>query len=142
MDNDNKKRKKPGRKQTLNPMVHKYSVRMNAVENDRFQSLLRKSGQKTNTDFIKAMIFDKEMKVVFIDKVSKDYFMRLTNIYEQYRHIGVNYNQIVKALKVNFAEKRALAMLYRLEKMTIELIGISKEILELTQEYENKYLNK
>ncbi len=142
MDDDNKRRKKPGRKQTLNPAVHKYSVRMNATENDTFLRLLRKSGQKSNTDFIKSMVFDKEMKVVFIDKVSKDYFMRLTNIYEQYRHVGVNYNQVVKALKTNFAEKRALAMLYRLEKMTIELVVISKEILALTQEYEKKYLNK
>lgn len=126
----------------IDPAIHKYSIRLNSIENDKFLTLLRKSGQTSNTNFIKAMIFNKEMKVVFIDKVSKDYFMRLTNIYEQYRHIGVNYNQIVKALKTNFAEKRALAMLYRLEKMTIELVVISKKVLDLTDEYEKKYMQK
>lgn len=137
-----KKRKTSGRKKALDPALHRYSIRLNSTENDVFLSLLRKSGQKSNTDFIKAMIFDKEMKVVFIDKSSKDYYMRLTNLYEQYRHIGVNYNQVVKALKANFAEKRALAMLYRLEKMTIELVKISKDILVVTQEYEKRWSQK
>lgn len=137
-----KKRKTPGRKKALDPALHRYSIRLNSTENDTFLSLLRKSGQKSNTDFIKAMIFEKEMKVVFIDKSSRDYYMRLTNLYEQYRHIGVNYNQVVKALKANFAEKRALAMLYRLEKMTIELVKISKDILVVTQEYEKRWLQK
>lgn len=139
---DSSRRNKPGRKTVTDPAIHKYSIRLNAVENDKYLALLRRSGQKSNTDFIKAMVFDKEMKVVFIDKSSKDYYMRLTNLYEQYRHIGVNYNQVVKALKANFAEKRALAMLYRLEKMTIELVKISKEVLAVTQEYEKKWLQK
>lgn len=139
---DSGRRNKPGRKAVTDPAIHKYSIRLNAVENDRFLALLRRSGQKSNTDFIKAMVFGKEMKVVFIDKTSKDYYMRLTNLYEQYRHIGVNYNQVVKALKANFAEKRALAMLYRLEKMTIELVKISKDILVVTQEYEKRWLQK
>lgn len=139
---DSVRRNKPGRKAVTDPAIYKYSIRLNAVENDKYLSLLRRSGQKSNTDFIKAMVFEKEMKVVFIDKSSKDYYMRLTNLYEQYRHIGVNYNQVVKALKTNFAEKRALAMLYRLEKMTIELVKISKEVLVITQQYENKWLQK
>jgi len=136
------KRTPPGRKKALDPALHRYSLRLNSIENDMFLRLLRQSGQKSNTDFIKAMIFDKEMKVVFIDKSSKDYYMRLTNLYEQYRHIGVNYNQVVKALKTNFAEKRALALLYRLEKMTVELVKISKDILAVTQEYEKRWLQK
>lgn len=84
------------------------------------------------------MLLNKEIKVAKIDKVVKDYYMMLTNIYSQYRMIGVNYNQVVKAIKTNFAEKRALAMLYRLEKATIELIGITKEVARLTTDYEDK----
>jgi hypothetical protein len=59
---------------------------------------------------------------VFIDKAAMDYYMRLTNFYSQYRAIGVNYNQAVKHLKTAFTEKTALALLYRLEKATLELL--------------------
>jgi hypothetical protein len=35
-----------------------------------------------------------------------------------------------------------LAYLYKLEKQTIELVKVTKEIIRLTQEFEKKYLNK
>ncbi|HML65234.1 MAG TPA: conjugal transfer protein MobA [Dysgonomonas sp.] len=138
METDKKERKKPGRKVSDDPAIYKYSIKLNAAENEQFLSLFRKSGQKNKTAFIKAMLFNREMKLVVIDKVSKDFYMRLTNIYEQYRMIGVNYNQTVKAIKKNFAEKRALAMLYRLEKATLQLIGITKAVIELAKEYGQK----
>ncbi|GHT08682.1 hypothetical protein FACS189432_04550 [Bacteroidia bacterium] len=49
--------------------------------------------------------------------------MRLTTFHSQFRAIGVNYNQVVKHLKATFTEKMALAMLYKLEKATIELVS-------------------
>jgi hypothetical protein len=54
--------------------------------------------------------------------------------------IGVNYNQIVKHLKTTFTEKMTLAMLYKLEKATIELVTIQKQIVNLTKEFEDKFL--
>ena len=80
------------------------------------------------------------MKVVKIDKAAMDYYMRLTTFYNQYQAVGNNYNQLVKAVKNNFGEKRGLAMLYRLEKVTIELITITKELFVLTDEFEQKHL--
>jgi hypothetical protein len=71
-----------------------------------------------------------------------DYYIRLTNFYHQFQAIGNNYNQTVKALKTNFSEKRALALLYKLEKATLELILLSKQIIALTREYERKWLQK
>lgn len=139
---ENKKRKKPGRKKAVNPKIYRYSVNFDEVENEKFRALLRRTQTDNISKFMASVLLGKEIKVVFIDKSSKDYYMRLTNLYEQYRHIGVNYNQVVKALKANFAEKRALAMLYRLEKMIIELVKISKEILVVTQEYEKRWLQK
>jgi len=79
------------------------------------------------------------MKVVKIDKAAMDYYMRLTNIYVQYRAVGVNYNQTVKAIKTNFGEKRAAFLLNKLEKETIKLVFISQEILRLTKEFEEKH---
>lgn len=54
---DSGKRNKPGRKAVSDPAIHRYSIRLNAIEHDKFLVLLRRSGQKSNTDFIKAMIY-------------------------------------------------------------------------------------
>ena len=76
------------------------------------------------------------MKVVKIDKAATDYYIKLTNLQSEYRRIGVNYNQAVKALPPGLSEKKALAMLYKLEQLTIELISLNREIIRLTQEFE------
>ena len=65
-----------------------------------------------------------------------DYYIKLTNLQSEYRRIGVNYNQAVKALHTGLSEKKALAMLYKLEQLTIELISLNREIIRLTQEFE------
>ena len=69
--------------------------------------------------FITACLFEKPVKVVKIDKGTMDFYMRLTNFYSQFRAIGVNYNQVTKAIKNNFSEKKALAFLNQLEKATL-----------------------
>ena len=76
------------------------------------------------------------MKVVKIDKAATDYYIKLTNLQSEYRRIGVNYNRAVKALHTGLSEKKALAMLYKLEQLTIELISLNREIIRLTQEFE------
>jgi hypothetical protein len=53
---------------------------------------------------------------VTVDSNTRDYFIRLIEIHSQYRAVGVNYNQTIRALKANFGEKRGLQMPYRLEK--------------------------
>jgi len=66
--------------------------------------------------------------------------MRLTTFHSQFRAIGVNYNQVTKAIKTAFTEKKALAFLYKLEKATQELVAINRQIIQLTEEFEQKYL--
>ena len=77
-----------------------------------------------------------------IDKAMMDYYIRLTEFYKQFQAIGNNYNQVVRAVKTNFSEKRAMSLLYKLEKMTLELTLLTKKIIALTQEYEKKWLQK
>ena len=67
--------------------------------------------------------------------------MRLTTFHAQFRAIGVNYNQVTKALKATFTEKKALAFLFKLEKATIELVAIFKKVEALTAEFEQKHLS-
>lgn len=69
-----------------------------------------------------------------------DYYMRLTTLFGQFRAVGVNYNQIVKVLYHNFSEKKAGAYLYKLEKQTAEMVGLCQKIIQLTEEFEAKYL--
>ena len=142
-ENKNRKtRKGVGRKPKTDPAVYRYVVRLNSEENVKFDIQFQKSGLRERSKFIKAMIFGKEIKVVRIDKATMDYYVRLTNFYHQFQAIGNNYNQTVKAIKNNFGEKRAMALLYRLEKLSVELMLVCKKVMALTQEYERKWLQK
>ena len=137
-----KTRKGAGRKPKTDQAEHRYVVRLNTEENGKFELLFEKSGIKQRARFIKAMIFGREMKIVRIDKAAMDYYIRLTNFYHQFQAIGNNYNQTVKAVKSNFGEKRAFALLRNLEKATIDLVVLGKRIILLTREFEEKYLIK
>ena len=142
---ENRKKKSTkgvGRKPKSDPAVHRYVVRLNSEENGRFNIQFQKSGLKEHSKFIKAMLFGHEIKVVKIDKATMDYYIRLTNFYHQFQGIGNNYNQTVKAVKTNFGEKRAMSLLYQLEKMTLELMLLTKKVIALTEEYQKKWLQK
>lgn len=132
-------RRKGGRNPKEKPAVFRYSIRMNVDENNKFLSLFEQSGEAVKAHFITSCIFNKPIKVVKIDKGVQDYYMRMTTFFGQYRAIGTNYNQIVKALKSNFTEKKALAFLYKLEKVTLELVTLQRQMMELTDEFERKY---
>ncbi len=131
-----------GRKPKKDPCIHRYAISLNDVDNARFLALFEASGMEVKAHFITACIFDKSVKVVKIDKGSMDYYMRLTSFYSQFRAIGVNYNQVAKAVKNNFSEKKALAFLVQLQKATFQLVAINQKILELTKEFEERWLQK
>jgi len=114
---------------------------MNDEENARFNTLFLQSNMYDKTGFIKNMIFNKVMKTVKIDKAAVDYYIKLSNFYIQFQAIGNNYNQTVKAIKTNFSEKRALVLLSKLEKATIELIVLNRKIIELTSEFKAKFFD-
>lgn len=133
---------KTGRKSKQDPADYKYSFRLNAEENTRFERMLADSGAKDRTLFIKKSLFSGQIKVVRIDKATMDYYIRLTEFHKQFQAIGNNYNQVVRAVKNNFGEKRAMALLYKLEKLSIELMMVCKKVMALTEEYERKWLQK
>ena len=74
-----------------------------------------------------------------VDKTLVDYYTKLSDFHAQFRAIGTNYNQCVRALKSNFSEKKALAFLYKLERHTLELVELSKRISALVEEFQSKY---
>ena len=73
------------------------------------------------------------------DRNTHDFLVRLTEFYEQFRAVGRNYNQCVKAIHSTYGEKKALAFLYKLERYTLELVELSKRISALAEEFQSKY---
>jgi hypothetical protein len=88
-----------GRKPKADPCRHRYAIYMNDAENVHFLSMCEDTGMEDKSRFIKSILFQKELKVVKIDKAAMDYYMRLTTFYAQFRAIGNNYNQVTRALK-------------------------------------------
>ncbi len=137
---DNLKRNKGGRKPKLNPSTHRHVFRLNDEENARLLSLFESSGMRNKAKFIVSMLLEREIKTIKIDLQAMEYHTQLTKFFGLFRSVGVNYNQVVKILYRNFSEKKAAAYLYRLEKQTIEMAVLCKNIIELTQAFESEYL--
>lgn len=131
-----RKKHKGGRKPKKDPCKYRHAISLNAIDNARFLSLFEATGMKVKAHFITSCVFEKRVKVVKIDKGTMDFYMRLTNFYGQFRAIGVNYNQVTKAIKNNFSERKAMAFLNQLEKATLELVAINKQVMDLTREFE------
>lgn len=123
-----RRRGKGGRPTKNDPAVYRYSVNFSAVENARFLSMYDESGLLSKALFIKARIFNESFRVIKQDRGTMEYVAKLTQFHAQFRAIGVNYNQVVKELNTHFSEKRALAALYKLEKITIELVKTNQKI--------------
>ena len=141
-ENNTLKRGKGGRTPKNDPLSFRYSVNLTAVEHARFLTMFEQSGVQSKARFIAARIFSDEFRVVKIDRSAMEYVTKLTSFYAQFRSVGVNYNQVVKELHTNFSEKKALALLYKLEKATIELVEIGRRITELSEEFKQKWLQK
>jgi hypothetical protein len=135
------KPKQSGRKPKADPCRHRLAINLNDADYAQFLTLYEASGLTDKARFITSCIFDRQLKVIKIDKATMDYYMRLTTFHAQFRAIGVNYNQITKALKATFTEKKALAFLYKLEMATKELVAIYKKVTDLTAEFERKHLS-
>ena len=133
---------KGGRHPKKDPAVHRYSISLSAEENARFLSLYEASRMDVMAHFITACVFQKGITIVTVDKATMDYYMRLTTLFGQFRAVGTNYNQVVKILYRNFSEKKAAAYLYKLEKQTAEMAVLCQKIIQLTEEFEAKYLKK
>lgn len=118
------------------------SVNFTAMEFAEFLSMKETAGVQSKSAFIKARVFDKTFRVIKVDRSLLDYYQKLTTLYGQFRSVGVNYNQAVVALKSNFTEKKAYAMLAQLEKLTLELAAIGGEIVQLTREFQEKWSQK
>ncbi|WP_417355381.1 conjugal transfer protein MobA [Flavobacterium sp.] len=143
MDGHQRKRhRKIGRNPKINPSIHRYVFRLTDEQNAKFLSRYEASGADNKAQFITSVLFEKPIKTIKVDMAAMDYYTRLTTLFGQFRAVGVNYNQVVKILYRNFSEKKAAAYLFKLEKQTMELAGLCQQIMKLTREFRDKYLDK
>ena len=135
-----RKRGKGGRPPKNDPAKHRLTVNLTDTQHAGFLAMFEQSGVSSLSAFISARIFGDEFRVVKTDASAVEFTAKLTALHSQFRSVGVNYNQIVKELHSNFGEKKALALLYKLEKATIELAGIGREVMQLCEDFKAKYL--
>ena len=133
------KQRKGGRPQKNDTALHCVMVRFNDVEYARFLALYEQSGVPAKATFIKARVFDESFRVVKTDRGILEYVAKLSTFHSQFRAVGTNYNQVVKELHSHFSERRALAMLYKLEKQTMQLAAIGEQIVALSKEFQQRW---
>lgn len=121
---------------------HCCMVRFTDTEFVRFLTLYEQSGVPSKAVFIKARVFSEPFRVIKVDRMGLDYYQKLSTLFAQFRSVGVNYNQVVVALKSNFTEKKAMALLFKLEKLTLELALIGGEVVQLTNEFRAQWSQK
>lgn len=101
-----------------------------------------KSGVESLSAFIKMQVFGKTFRVHYIDDNSRIFISNLSDFNNQYRRIVNNYDLLVRTLKENFTEKKALKCLYSLEQETIKLVRLNREIVALAKDFDEQWLQK
>ena len=137
-----KKTKKTGREPNPDTKTHCVMVRFDSSEWNRFLTMYEKSGVYAKAVFLKEHFFGRTFKVLTVDRALVDYYTKLSDFHAQFRAIGTNYNQVVKELRCHYSEKKAMALLFKLEKQTVELVKLSHRIVELSRELEKKWSQK
>ncbi|MGL5228001.1 MAG: conjugal transfer protein MobA [Bacteroidales bacterium] len=137
-----KQNAKSGRCPKLKKKTHCVMVRFDDEEFARMLTLYEQSGVYAKAVFIKSRVFNEEFRVIKIDNSFPEYYAKLSDLYAQFRRIGVNYNQVTLELKSRFSEKKAMALLYKLEEQTKELVAVCHQITLLTRKFETEWLPK
>lgn len=101
--------------------------------------MMEKANATVKATFIKQLIFGKPFKVLVTDKSLAVYCAKLSEFFAQYRTIGGNYDLTVRTLRENFTEKKAMTLLCKLEKATIEMIGVMSQVMSLSEKFEQQW---
>ncbi len=131
-----------GRPHKINPSVHRYVVRFDAAENAVFLSQFEKSGAINKAAFIKSVLLGKPFKVFVVDENTRVFIDKLSSLNSDYRTLVVEYDTLVRTLRENFTEKKAMKALYQLEQVTIKLVSINREIVALARDFDARWSQK
>ncbi|KUF47180.1 hypothetical protein AS361_04840 [Myroides marinus] len=132
---------KGGRKLKSNPKKYRHVFRLTESENEKLLALFASSGMANKASFLVSMLLDRQVKTVKVDVAALQYHATLTKLFNQFRSVGVNYNQMVKLCNQYFSEDKAKHSISKLEEYTKDLSKLCYYIIKLTKEFEEKYLN-
>lgn len=139
---EEKKRRKGGRIPKNNKRTHCVMVRFDDVEWAKFLTLYEQSGVYAKAVFVKSRVFGEPFRVIKTDKTMVDFYEKLSSFHAQFRGVAVNYNQVVKELRSHFSEKKAMALLYRLEVLTREMMQQGQQIVTMAREARERWLQR
>lgn len=135
-------RKKAGRKPKADTTVYRCSVNFSATEHATLMAMYDKVQVESMSAFVKMILFSKPFKVFYMDENTRVFIDKLSSLNSLYRTIGVEYAIVVKTLRENFNEKKAMKALYKLEQQTIELVRLSREIVGLARQFDEAWSQK
>ncbi len=101
-----------------------------------------RSGADNRAAFIKHFLFQEPFKVFTVDENTHVFTDRLAGFNSLYRSVGVSYDLLVKTLRDNFSEKKAYAAIAGLEKLTLQLVSCSQDIIALAQKFDERWSQK
>ncbi len=130
---------KGGRPPVANKCSHHVKVSFDDLEWDALTRMMEKADETVRATFIKRLIFGKPFKVLTTDRSLAVYCAKLSEFFAQYRTVGVNYDLVVKELRANFTEKKAMTLLYKLEKATIEMAKITADVRALSLQFDEQW---
>ena len=131
-----------GRPPKLNPAVYRYVVRFDAAENSAFLAMFDKAQALNKASFIKNLIFGKPFKVFTVDENTRVFIDKLSSLNSLYRTLGVDYDLLVKTLRENFTEKKAMTLLYKLERATLDLVRLTTDVMSLSEKFDEQWSQK
>ena len=127
------------RKQAEKPRWDNWQVRLpNPKDQQRAIDLFQRSGAETKSDFVRGRILGESFKVITVDKSAVEYYRKLSELTAQVHKIGVNYNQVVRLMRLYTAEKSIQALLWELIGLTKELTALQEKAVSLTIDYRER----
>lgn len=131
-----------GRPPKIGATAFRCSVNFTAAEKASLLAMQERSGVESLSAFIKMQLFGKPFKVFVVDENTRVFIDKLSAFNAQYRTFGVEYDEVVRMLRQNFTEKKAMKALYSLEQTTIELVKLNREIVALAKEFDARWSQK
>ena len=104
----------------------------------RVIELYHRSGSKSKSEFVRARRLGEHFKVITVDKSAVEYYRKLSELTAQVYKIGVNYNQVVRLMRLYTAEKSIQALLRELIGLTKELTALQEKAVSLTIDYRER----
>ena len=153
MQTNNRKdsKKSVGRKPKKDPAIHRYVVRLTSEENGHFDIQFQKSGFKERSKFLKALIFEREIKVVKLDKAARHMTLAMFYGYTFDEH-GVDdkknkssrqemlYSKFIDLLSWNFRKEREVK--FYADKLCVTPKYLSQVVSGLTGRTPSDYIEE